>query len=62
MPPMIYAIEIYTFLLTSYVEPRSLLRQVQMETEYDGNNMKEQTTDVASQTYRVPTNSPYEIL
>ncbi|KAL5040712.1 hypothetical protein RTP6_007695 [Batrachochytrium dendrobatidis] len=62
MPPMIYAIEIYTFLLTSYVEPRSLLQQVQMETEYDGNNMKEQTTDVASQTYRVPTNSPYEIL
>ncbi|KAJ8323597.1 hypothetical protein O5D80_007907 [Batrachochytrium dendrobatidis] len=62
MPPMIYAIEIYTFLLTSYVEPRSLLQQVQMETEYDGNNMKEQTTDVASQTYRVPTNSPYEII
>ncbi|OAJ42033.1 hypothetical protein BDEG_25540 [Batrachochytrium dendrobatidis JEL423] len=30
MPPMIYAIEIYTFLLTSYVEPRSLLQQVQM--------------------------------
>ncbi|KAH6568425.1 hypothetical protein BASA50_005481 [Batrachochytrium salamandrivorans] len=36
MPPMIYAIEIYTSLLISYVEPRSLLQKIQQSSSLEG--------------------------